>query len=409
MTDSVAAAPTPPPASATPAANAPVGEPARCANCSAPLHGPFCYACGQPVKGLIRHLSGVMGDFLDSVLNLDSRVFRTLGPLFVKPGYLTLEYFAGRRVRYVTPFRLFFFLCVVSFFAAQLYLEVSGNDGKVVFDDQKNASIATAKTPQEVQKQLDAALAGMNATLDTPDMPKSARKAVEKAQGAIRRQAERRLAYFKAVDDARAKGLPSPPDPGLDDEDFDQDFMSSDGKPWDPKTNPIVISWLPKLGNDKLNEMALHMRDNVRRARHEPKRIVTGLFGVLPQTLFVLMPLFAVLLKILYLFKRRLYMEHLIVALHSHAFIFAGFLLMAVLGLMQIALKDAAPWLSTPLGWGITLTAWWLPLHLLIMQKRVYGQGWTMTILKFGFIGLCYSILIAIAMAVAVVVSLVIT
>ena len=65
----------------------------RCANCGAPLHGDFCYACGQPVKGLIRHLSGVMGDFLDSVLNLDSRFFRTIGPLLYRPGYLTEEYF----------------------------------------------------------------------------------------------------------------------------------------------------------------------------------------------------------------------------------------------------------------------------------------------------------------------------
>jgi hypothetical protein len=252
-------------------------------------------------------------------------------------------------VRYVTPFRLFFFLCVVSFFAAQLYLEASGNDNKVVFDDHQNSSIAAAKTPQEVQQQLDEALAGLNKSLAVPDLPKNARRTVEKAQGAIRKQAERRLAYLKAADDAKAKGLPPPPDPGTDDDDFDQDFMSSGGKPWDPKANPIALSWLPKLGNDKLNEMAVRMRDNVKRARHEPKRIVTGLFGVLPQTLFVLMPLFAVLLKVLYLFKRRLYMEHLIVALHSHAFIFAGFLLMAVLGLAQIGLRTQPP--GSPRRW----------------------------------------------------------
>jgi len=50
--------------------------------------------------------------FGDTVFNIDSRVFRSLFPLYFRPGYLTLEYFAGRRVRYVTPFRLFFFLCL---------------------------------------------------------------------------------------------------------------------------------------------------------------------------------------------------------------------------------------------------------------------------------------------------------
>jgi hypothetical protein len=50
-----------------------------------------------------------------------------------------------------------------------------------------------------------------------------------------------------------------------------------------------------------------------------------------------------------------------------------------------------------------------MPLYLLIMQKRVYGQGWIMTVLKFSFVGLCYSIMIGMAMGVAVVVSLAVT
>lgn len=381
-------------------------EQPRCANCGAPLHGDFCYACGQPVKGLIRHLSGVVGDFLDSVLNLDSRTFRTLGPLFCRPGYLTLEYFAGRRVRYVTPLRLFFFLCVVAFFAAQLYLDASGNDGSVLLErerGERSSDIATAKTPQEVQQRLDSALAGMESSLAAPGMPDTARNAVRNAETAVRKQAERRLAYLKSVEEARAQNRPPPPDPSAQ---GDEDVLSFDGTPWDPKAHPIAIGWLPQLGNDKLNAMAGRMRDNLRRAKQEPKRLVTGLFGVLPQTLFVLMPLFAVLLKVLFLFKRRLYMEHLIVALHSHAFIFAALLLMALLGLGQVWLKDVAPWALAPLGWGVVATAWWIPLYLLVMQKRVYRQGWTMTVLKFGVIGTCYTILIALALSVAFVVSL---
>ena len=47
------------------------------------------------------------------------------------------------------------------------------------------------------------------------------------------------------------------------------------------------------------------------------------------------MPLFALLLKIFYIFKRRLYMEHLIVALHSHSFIFLSLLLITLAGLLR--------------------------------------------------------------------------
>ncbi len=372
----------------------------RCANCGAPLHGDFCYACGQPVRGLIRHLSGVMGDFLDSVLNLDSRLFRTLGPLFVKPGYLTEEYFAGRRVRYVTPFRLFFFLCVVSFFAAQLYMDASGGGANLFEDNDRGDSISAAKTPEEVQKRVDEALAGLESSKNAPGVPAAAKKGMEKAEAAVRKQAEKRIARLKAIEEAKAQGKPAL------DEDEESGMLSFDGQPWDIKTHPIEVSWLPKFGNDKLNVIAGHMQDNIKRAKHEPKRLITGLFSVLPQTLFVLMPLFAVLLKLMFVFKRRLYMEHLIVALHSHAFVFAALLLMALCGLGQMWLKEIAPVLASPLGWAITLIGWWMPLYLLIMQKRVYRQGWVMTLVKYSIIGTCYSILIGVAVAVALVVSL---
>jgi hypothetical protein len=116
--------PTPLPPPPTPSA-APQWAQKLCANCGAPMHGPYCYACGQPEKGMIRQLASVMHDVLDTVFNIDSRVFRSLLPLYFRPGYLTLEYFAGRRVRYVTPFRLFFFLCLVAFFAIQIALNLS--------------------------------------------------------------------------------------------------------------------------------------------------------------------------------------------------------------------------------------------------------------------------------------------
>src|ERR1700761_5133624 len=90
-----------------------------CANCGAELLGEYCYACGQPVKGMIRPLSSMMHDIADTIFNIDSRIFRTLWPLYVKPGYLSNEYFAGRRVRFVTPFRLYFFLSIAAFFLIQ--------------------------------------------------------------------------------------------------------------------------------------------------------------------------------------------------------------------------------------------------------------------------------------------------
>ena len=97
----------------------PVAPARRCENCGAVLLGEHCYSCGQPTKGLIRQFSDIMGDFLDTVLNIDARIFRTIGPLLVHPGRVSLEYFAGHRVRFVSPVRLFVFLSIATFLVAR--------------------------------------------------------------------------------------------------------------------------------------------------------------------------------------------------------------------------------------------------------------------------------------------------
>ena len=71
---------------------------------------------------MIRPLSSMMHDIADTIFNIDSRIFRTLWPLLMRPGYLSNEYFGGRRVRFVTPFRLYFFLTIAAFFAMQIWI-----------------------------------------------------------------------------------------------------------------------------------------------------------------------------------------------------------------------------------------------------------------------------------------------
>jgi len=120
-----------------------------CANCGAELLGPHCYACGQPIKGMVRHLTSILADVADTVLNIDSRIFRTLKPLLLRPGYLTNEYLAGRRVRYVTPFRLYFFLSVIAFLVMQISLDATFDLAKdTIKIDTEQSSLGEAQTEQ---------------------------------------------------------------------------------------------------------------------------------------------------------------------------------------------------------------------------------------------------------------------
>ena len=100
---------------------------ARCANCGAALHGPFCGACGQAVKPLDPPVRLFVTEFVQELFDVDNRVLRSLRRLFLTPGFLTREYFAGRRATWVSPLKLYLSTSVVCF----AVLAVFGDRGVV--------------------------------------------------------------------------------------------------------------------------------------------------------------------------------------------------------------------------------------------------------------------------------------
>jgi len=119
---------------------------------------------------------------------------------------------------------------------------------------------------------------------------------------------------------------------------------------------------------------------------------------VLPATMFMLLPIVALLFKFWYLFARKYYVEHLIFALHNHSFLF-------VMLLIAMLLNALAGWLEPAeegrihqavLAANIAI-AIWIPLYFLVSLKRVYQQGWGMTLSKYCVIGISYIVLLTLA------------
>src|SRR5688500_291421 len=86
-----------------------------CANCGAKLDGEYCAACGQRHEPHIHTVAHFASEAVESISHADSRLWRTLWYLFSRPGFLTREFFAGRRVAYLPPFRLYLVLSVLFF------------------------------------------------------------------------------------------------------------------------------------------------------------------------------------------------------------------------------------------------------------------------------------------------------
>ena len=385
----------------------------RCENCGAELHGEHCYACGQPTKGLVRHFGSIMGDFVDTVFNIDGRIFRTLGPLLFKPGFLSLEYFAGRRVRYVSPVRLFVFTCLLAFLATRFSVDPgegsgaeAGGGGLLTIGARSDFDALTSI--EEIERRRDAAVAEFEkAAAEGADVPGLAVGMRGAARG-IEQAAQRRIDELRAQQAAaeagggNAEGDDSAS--AAESTDTGVNINFGNGR-WDPETNPITISWLPEAGNARLNAWVARALENSERVKNEPRLLTEAFLDFLPQTLFVLLPLFALMLKLAYIFKRRLYMEHLIVALHSHAFLSMAVLLVALASLGRDALGAGV--LHSALGWVELALVLWMPLYLLIMQKRVYRQGWILTSLKYLLLGTAYTILISIGTTVTLLATLV--
>ena len=92
----------------------------KCLNCGVAVATRFCPECGQENTSYRVSLGRLLGDLVEELFQLESRLWRTLWLLFRRPGLLTCEYSAGRRVAYTTPLRLYLLASVAYFFVAGL-------------------------------------------------------------------------------------------------------------------------------------------------------------------------------------------------------------------------------------------------------------------------------------------------
>ena len=303
-----------------------------CQNCGAPLLGEHCYACGQPMKGLVRHFSSIIGDFLDTrvqhrrarvpharaavrqarlpeprILRRPPRALRQPGAAVRVPQHRHLLRRAARRSTSATT--------SVQFDGRRRRRSRRRPPwprSSSVRDDGADASWREARA--EHRRTCPA-----RAPASTPARPRSAAAAA---------QAHRRAAARRG---RRAK--PPPPAKPTTTTTIN---LFSDGKPWDAKTNPLRDRLAARLRQRLAQRAGRHApRTTSSASSEDPNLFKDAVLSAVPSTLFVLLPVFALMLKLLYVFKRRLYMEHLIVALHSHAFLCLALLLVFALAALE--------------------------------------------------------------------------
>jgi len=328
----------------------------NCLNCGTGLKGPFCYFCGQPDRNFMRFFPVLLRDMMEDMFDLDSRFVRTMKPLLFKPGRLTRDYMEGRRFRYAPPMRLYIFSSIVFFLLAALLSSDAISVGSSV---DENGNIAYSNGITDDQKEIENALKSLS-----PEMQEKI-------------DVEKTLAELKDK---------KPESAG-----FNIDDIQFNDEPWNRETNPVDVRWFPDWLNDRINDEIEDSPKKAEQINENPNLIIDKVFDILPATMFVLLPVVALIFKFWYLFAKRYYIEHLIFSLHNHAFIFVSLILILLANLCQtqFAAHDY-PLASDAMGWLAIGIGSWIPIYMLISLRVVYRQNWLMTMGKYVMIGISY-------------------
>ena len=389
-----------------------------CENCQTPLQGGFCHVCGQNAHNPLRSFGHAVEEVFESFWHLDGRIFRTLRTL-LSPGRLANAYLAGHRAPYVAPLRLFVILSVLTFFVGKFAMG-SGDvlsppavaDGKggttvqVTGAGGEGVDFASLTDPDEVVRLRDRTIDGLLAARATiPPTLVFARERVEDNIRGTQARARARIAELQPDHPALAQPDRIPENGPMPDS--TGSLFSQNGKPWHPVDNPVRVAWLPEFGNRWLNKKIARAQDNIPRLQKDPELFKNAMMGAVPSALFVLVPVFALLLKLAYIGTGRLYLEHLVVALYSHAYLCLCVLAFFLLSFIDSLLPAQATVARAPVWLAELLVMFWMPVYLFWMQQRVYRQHPVVTLLKYLALGMLYFMLVVTAMVLLSLTSLV--
>ena len=332
-----------------------------CENCRAPMGGPFCAQCGQAAVDYRRSFRHIIVDVLDSFLNWDSKFFATIGWLIARPWHLTNQFLAGRRVRYVHPLRLYLLVSILFFFVVNYWAKsIHADPSKLSAGDR--ADIA--------------------AELNDPDIPPAVKARIRAALDAKgRTQPEAQTSPSPETAVTPQPSVLASPSPSVTSPSPSGDFgpMVQFDKP--PSTG--FEKWLEQRAKEKMGEHGSKMA-----------LFIATLFSNLPYMMFCCIPLFALVLKVLYVRKRVFYIDHLVYALHIHSFAYLAIMLIV---LITIGLNRSIP--GAFAGW--IIAALWITFAVQVFMsiRRVYRQGWFFTVFKFFLGGFVYLIVLSLALA----------
>lgn len=330
-----------------------------CENCATVLVGEYCHGCGQHAHNPLRSVKHALEEVFESFWHVDGRIFRTLRDICI-PGRAAINYLSGKRVRYLPPLRIFLILSIFTFFLAHLAMP-EGTEFRIRDDSTFNS----VKTVAEVQKMRTDTIAAL---AEVPEPGRSI--SIDKVNEA----ANMRIAELEH----RA--------PSGSANDLNVSVKTNVEKELDKaRANPYHSASMPDWYDAMIQKLRLRMLANIAKLSKGQDELGPLWLSSVPTALFFMVPIFALLLRVFYWRSSFTYLEHLVVALYSHAHLL---MLSAVLLIGATFVHfTGSTLLQKVLLYCIVPVLIWAAVYLYQSQKRIYQQSTLKTTIKYLMLG----------------------
>lgn len=308
-------------------AEKPVFENTTCKNCDTVFTGRYCPECGQSVDDFDRPFGFILVNFLGDFFAFDTRFFRTFKSLILKPGFLATRFFEGKRAPYAPPIRIFIFSSFLMFLLLQWQTSRLFNE-----------SLQNESRLEQV----------------------SSENAVNIADSAKAKQ------YEIIINDSIVWV------------DLDPQIFSSPSK-LKQQFGQAIVAMEKNLEEADTEEEKREIRQLIR-TFSDPEMMVNNILKLMSWAFFLLLPVFALILKLFY--RKVHFIRHLIFSIYMHSFIFIVFIVVVLLG---IIFGGAA-------SWAVLLVFLTIPVYLIIAMKQFFGQRILAVLPRFFGVAFFYSI-----------------
>lgn len=336
----------------------------NCLNCGATVIGHYCHVCGQENIETKESFWSLAKHFVFDIFHFDGKFFHTLKYIFVKPGLVAREYCLGKRMSFLHPIRMYLFTSAIFFLVFASVNHVNFGDGD------KSKILSTADRMELVQDYKER-------LMKTPG--------------------DSSLSNIIALLADTSKEITGNQIVMMD----PKPFFTVTGRnyktlaEYDSAQNVLPTNQRDSWFKHMLTKKAIAFNEKYKGRPGEASKIFWESFlHRLPYMLFLSLPFFALILKLLYARRKNFYYsDHAIFTIYHY--ILSFILLLAMFCISTLAEKT---------GWSIfsylvSAVLFFWPLYLLFEMKNFYQQRWSKTIGKFLLLNVLGSIVILILFA----------